>query len=86
MSAQEEPTKAWYQLCVVANGVAHYSEIDECDEMDLEDLYGIARRVVSTTPGKGGEINFTTQDGGHKVFIPSHRIEYITVLKVDPPE
>lgn len=87
MSAQEEPTKAWYQIRVVTEHEVHCSIIEEYTPKDLEELHEVLDAVVKMNPEEGAGFSFLTDEGdGGKVFIPVHRIQSITVLKFDPPK
>ena len=86
MSAQEEPTKAWYQTRVVTEHEVHCSIIEEYTPRDLEELFQVLNAVAKVGPEDGMSFSFTTEDGGGKTFIPARWIRYITVLKVDSPK
>ena len=86
MSAQEGTTAHWYQVRVVTESETHYSNIEQYAQDELEELHEVLDAVVKMSAKDGGCFSFFTEVDGGRTFIPVHRIRYITVLKVDPPE
>ena len=87
MSAQEEPTKDWYQVRVVTEKEVHYSIIEKYTPEELEELHAVLEDVVKMSAEDGAGFSFLTDEGdGGKVFIPTHRIHSIVALRIDPPE
>lgn len=84
--AQEEtPTGLWYQLRVSVNGQIHLSKPGWVSQDEMEKLQDLIASMVKIGRNDGGQINFEIEGGGGWTFIPARSIDYMTILKVDPP-
>lgn len=86
MSAQEEPTEAWYQIRVSVNGEIHLSKPDRINQDDMEKLQNLLGSMAKVGRNESGQINFEIEGGGGWTFIPARNIDYMTILRVSPPE